>query len=178
MPPAPHPRGCPTEGGGPGYVPRGETHGAVSLSLSLGTCEAGGSQSTPAGTRPSLVPPCCPTGARWDTASASGVSCRAAGVLLIPPWHHSISPHHRDPPAVPGPRHRGMDKLPRPQAPAEPHSLLSPPCACLLPLPPAGSSSHEHAGTPTAAMGKPPDNVTQPEIAPAEPRTAHPATKL
>lgn len=44
MPPAPRPRGCPTEGGGPGAAPQGETHGAVSLSVSLGTCGAGGSQ--------------------------------------------------------------------------------------------------------------------------------------
>lgn len=139
MPPAPRPRGRPTEGGGPGDAPRWETHGALSLSLSLDTCEAGGSQSTPAGTRPSLVPPYSPTGARWDTASASGVSCRAAGVLLIPPRHHPIIPHHRDPPAVPGPRHRATDKLPGPQAPAAPHSLLSPSTRC--PHPGAAATS-------------------------------------
>lgn len=109
--------------------------------------------------------------------AASGVSPSAAGAWLIPPQHHPIIQGQRDPPAGPGPRHRGTDKSPRPQALPEPHSLLFPPRACPFPLPPP-ENTQGHTPTAAAPTGKPPDNVTQPEIAPADARTAHPAAKL
>lgn len=179
---APRPRGRPTGESGPGDAPQG---GGAAGPCPCRCPSAPARQVAANGAQLGRVPHSCRRAAPRELSgtqpAASGVSRRAAGILLIPPHYHPIIQHRRDPPAVPGARHRGIEKLPRPQAPPEPHSLLSPPCACPLPLPPPGSSSsHQHAGTPTAAapMGKPSDNVTLPETAPAEVRTAHPATKL
>lgn len=119
------------------------TRGAASLSLSLGTCQAGGSQASASWDASHTVPSHGSSGTR---PAAPGISRGTADVLLIPPQHQ------RDPPAVPGARQRGEEKLPRPRAPPEPQSLLSPPCARPLPLPPP-----ERAGTSTVAAptGKP-----------------------
>lgn len=50
----------------------GGTRGAASLSLSLGTCEAGGSQPSTSCDASHIVPSYGPTGALWDTASRPG----------------------------------------------------------------------------------------------------------
>lgn len=182
MPPAPRPRGCPTEEAAQVLHHSGEdSRGRVPVTLPRHLRGRWQPTEHQLGRVPHSCHRTAPRELSGTRPAASGVSRRAAGVLLIPPQHHPIIQHRRDPPAAPGPRHRGTDKLRRLQAPPEPRSLLSPACACPLPLPPSGrSSSHECAGTPAEAAltGKPPDSVTQPEIAPAEARTAHPATKL